>query len=144
MALCFFGGAVRRRACGAVIWNDQILMVRHVHDGRDYWTLPGGGIKFLEKPARAAEREVLEETGLSVSAKRFLFTSQTSRTQSLCYLMTEPADPDSVAVGVDPEQRHLDPSERMLQDVKWHSFESMQNDVHVAQVLEALKDELET
>jgi len=30
------------RVCGAVIRENQILMVRHQHDGLDYWTLPGG------------------------------------------------------------------------------------------------------
>lgn len=131
---------VRRRACGAVIWQGQILMVRHVHDGRDYWTLPGGGIKWFEAPARAAEREVLEETGLSVTARRFLFASTSARgTETHCYLMSTPANPAEMSVGIDPEQRHLHPSRRMLQDARWHSIESMQMDIHVSQVLRALE-----
>jgi len=36
------GVATRIRACGAVFHQDRILMVRHIHDGRDYWTLRGG------------------------------------------------------------------------------------------------------
>ena len=116
-------------------------MVRHVHDGRDYWTLPGGGIKLLEKPERAAEREVLEETGLVVSTERYLFTSRTGRTETVCYLMTTPENPHAAFVGVDPEQIHLHPSQRMLQDVKWHSIEKMRDDLHVSKVLEALDNE---
>jgi len=113
-------------------------MVRHVHDGRDYWTLPGGGIKFFEKPERAAEREVLEETGLSVATEKYLFTSRTSRTETKCYLMATPQDPNQVSVGIDPEQQHLHPSERMLKDVRWHRIDSMRDDVHVSQVVKAL------
>lgn len=119
-------------------------MVRHVHGGRDYWTLPGGGIKLFEKSERAAEREVLEETGLSVSSERLLFTSRTRRTKTLCYLMSTPRNPLAASLGVDPEQRHLPPSERMLQDVQWRKIESLQNDLHVSQVLEAMNDGHET
>lgn len=36
-----------------------------VHDGKK-WSLPGGGIKKGETSNRAAKREVLEETGLTV------------------------------------------------------------------------------
>jgi 8-oxo-dGTP pyrophosphatase MutT (NUDIX family) len=48
------------RACAAVLRGSSILMVHHVHDGRDYWTLPGGGV---ETAAEAAVRELMEETG---------------------------------------------------------------------------------
>lgn len=136
---------MRRRACGAVIYEDQILMVRHVHHGRDYWTLPGGGINWLESPAKAAEREVLEETGLSVGAQRHLFTSQNNRgTETYCYLMTPPNDPSMISLGIDPEQQHLPPGKRMLQDVQWFGIESMGTDPHVQQVLDALNSGSET
>ena len=57
---------MRIRACGVVIRDGQVLMVRHVHDGRDYWTLPGGGMDKHETAQEAAKREVLEETGLRI------------------------------------------------------------------------------
>jgi len=133
-----FPWLLRQRACGAVLWDDRILMVRHVHGGRDYWTLPGGGINFLEDPPRAAEREVREETGLEVAAERLLFTSRNFRTETRCYLMARPEDPLSIRVGIDPEQLHLPPSMRMLQDVQWRSIEDMRDDHHVVQVLAAL------
>lgn len=46
----------------------RILMVRETADGR--WTLPGGWIDLGESPAYAAEREVLEETGMKVTAHK--------------------------------------------------------------------------
>ena len=46
----------------------SILMVREVADG--LWTLPGGWIDLGESPAYAAEREVLEETGMRVTAAK--------------------------------------------------------------------------
>ena len=50
-----------------MIRNDQVLLVRRIfepHKGE--WTLPAGFVNANEDPARAAERECLEETGLYV------------------------------------------------------------------------------
>ena len=130
----------RYRACGAVIFDEQILMVRHIHDGRDYWTLPGGGIEPRETPEEAAEREVLEETGLVVRTERFLFevSSQSCRNTSLCFLMSTPSD-SAIRLGADPEEGHLDVNQRMLQAVQWHPVSTMRNDYLVSRVLKILE-----
>lgn len=134
--------ATRYRACGAVIVQEKILMVRHVHDGRDYWTLPGGGIEEGETPEEAAAREVLEETGVAVSTQRFLFeaTSRSGRNTTLCYLMSRPRD-TGIQLGADPEEQHLDAGDRMLQDVQWHPIASLRDDYMVSRVLEILERE---
>jgi ADP-ribose pyrophosphatase YjhB (NUDIX family) len=47
--------------------GDQVLLVRRAIDpARGLWTLPAGFVDAGEDPARAAERECLEETGLTV------------------------------------------------------------------------------
>jgi len=130
---------MRPRACGAVIVGEQILMVRHIHDGRDYWTLPGGGIESGETASEAATREVLEETGLNLTVDRFLFTTCTSMTETHCFLMISPGMTDEVELGSDPEEIHLAPEERMLRAAEWHSIESMKNDIQVSRVIHALQ-----
>lgn len=61
-------------AAGIVILRDsQILFVRRANDPKKgYWTLPVGFVDAGEHPARAAERECQEETGLQVCATKLL------------------------------------------------------------------------
>jgi ADP-ribose pyrophosphatase YjhB (NUDIX family) len=55
----------------AVFRDDGILLVREAADeGR--WTLPGGWADVGESPAAAIEREVLEEAGWVVEARKLL------------------------------------------------------------------------
>ena len=59
---------VRAAVFSSIEGGPHILMVRETADGR--WTLPGGWIDLGESPAYAAEREVLEETGMKVTAEK--------------------------------------------------------------------------
>lgn len=55
-----------------VVWcENQVLLVRPwLHNGT--WDLPGGGLHTLEDPAEGAKRELYEETGMVVTALRFI------------------------------------------------------------------------
>lgn len=55
---------------GAVFRDNKILMVREIIDGG--WTLPGGWADPIETPSKAIEREVFEESGFVVKAKKVL------------------------------------------------------------------------
>ena len=61
-----------RLGCSAAIFDEQgrILLTRRADNGQ--WCLPGGGMEPGESAAEACEREVLEETGLSVRVKRLV------------------------------------------------------------------------
>lgn len=54
----------------AIFRDDAILLVRERSDG--LWTLPGGWADPGDSPARAAEREVLEESGYQARAVKLL------------------------------------------------------------------------
>jgi 8-oxo-dGTP diphosphatase len=55
-------------AAAVVVERDgQVLLTRRVNEPHQgLWTLPAGFVNAHEDPARAAERECLEETGLEV------------------------------------------------------------------------------
>ncbi len=116
---------MRQRACGIVIRKGAVLMVRHVHDGRDYWTLPGGGLEPDETKLEAAKREVMEETGIAVEAVKLLFTFEARTSISHCVLMTSPDSDAQVILGADPEEAHLPPAQRMLREAAWQDIEAM-------------------
>jgi len=51
--------------------NQEILLFKHTYR-QTAWSLPGGYIKSKEHPFEALEREILEESGLVVSAEEQL------------------------------------------------------------------------
>ena len=51
--------------------DDSVLLVRRLYDPqRGDWTLPAGFVNAFEDPAKAAERECLEETGIVVQVTK--------------------------------------------------------------------------
>jgi 8-oxo-dGTP diphosphatase len=61
-------------AAGVVIQRgNEILLVRRAYNPKKgYWTLPVGFVDAGENPARAAERECFEETGIRVKVVELL------------------------------------------------------------------------
>jgi len=65
-----------RVAVGAVVFrNDKVLLVKRAnHPGKGLWAIPGGRVRLGEKLQEAAQREILEETGLVIRARNPIFT----------------------------------------------------------------------
>lgn len=61
-----------RLGCSAAIFDEggRVLLTKRTDNGQ--WCLPGGGMEAGESVAEACEREVREETGLSVRVKRLV------------------------------------------------------------------------
>ena len=61
---------------GAVVfYNNKVLLVKRRNPPcQDEWAIPGGKIKLGETLQQAAEREILEETGITIKAGEIIFT----------------------------------------------------------------------
>jgi 8-oxo-dGTP diphosphatase len=99
-----------RVSARAVVVDQQgrVLLVRHCAEGREFHVLPGGRVEPGETAAEAAEREVLEETGIRVSVGELLWVREflperhlgnphhrTSMQQLQLYFSAEPTAEDA-------------------------------------------------
>jgi len=65
-----------RVAVGAVVFKDgKILLVKRIKDPqKKTWAIPGGSVNLGETLQEATEREIKEETGLTIKAKKPIHT----------------------------------------------------------------------
>lgn len=54
----------------------QILLIKENEKEQSYYSLPGGGVEYLETIPEATKREVWEETGLLVEFVRLLWVDE--------------------------------------------------------------------
>jgi ADP-ribose pyrophosphatase len=64
-----------RAGVGAIVIHEgRILLVKRASSpGKGFWAIPGGLVELGETVREAAEREILEETGISVRAKEAFY-----------------------------------------------------------------------
>jgi ADP-ribose pyrophosphatase len=65
-----------RVAVGAIVFkDDEILLVHRAQPpSQDIWAIPGGSVEIGESLQEAAEREIMEETGVTIRAGEPIFT----------------------------------------------------------------------
>lgn len=74
--------------CGIVEISGKILMVRHTYGtAKDRILIPSGYVQDGELPARAVEREVFEETGVTAKAKAVFATQFKSDQWCIVFVM---------------------------------------------------------
>ncbi|UKA48632.1 NUDIX domain-containing protein [Arthrobacter sp. FW305-123] len=62
----------RPAAYAVIIQEEKILLAYWKQDGKEGWTLPGGGLDLAEHPVDGCRREVFEETGYQARIDRML------------------------------------------------------------------------
>ena len=63
-------------AVGAIVFDgNRVLLVRRGQaPSQDLWAIPGGRVKLGETLEEAAEREIFEETGIRIKARKPVYT----------------------------------------------------------------------
>jgi ADP-ribose pyrophosphatase YjhB (NUDIX family) len=77
------------RIVGIIIKDDDVLLMRRVKDGREYYVFPGGSIENNETEEEALKREIKEETNLSIGESKKLFEIENQGRREVYYLITE-------------------------------------------------------
>jgi 8-oxo-dGTP diphosphatase len=108
--------------------GDVLLLVRHQKPDRDpYWVLPGGRLEPGETIPECAEREVMEETGLSARFSGVLYVSEFLRegrhTVDVIARMEAPGG-EEASLGSDPEV--APDSEPTLRELRWVGAEELE------------------
>ncbi len=62
----------RPAAYAVIVQEEKILLAYWKQDGKEGWTLPGGGLDLAEHPVDGCRREVFEETGYEARIDRML------------------------------------------------------------------------
>ncbi|MFJ6535252.1 NUDIX hydrolase [Paenarthrobacter sp. NPDC091711] len=62
----------RPAAYAVIVREEKILLAYWKQDGKEGWTLPGGGLDLAEHPVDGCRREVFEETGYEARIERML------------------------------------------------------------------------
>lgn len=73
-----FGGKVRVRACGILIKEDAVLLLKHEGVGKKgyLWAPPGGGVEFGESIKKTIVREFKEECNLTITVGEFILFNE--------------------------------------------------------------------
>ncbi len=67
---------IRIRVCGILEKDDEILLVKHTKNNKEYYLLPGGGVDHGEDFKTSLKREFLEECNLVIDVENMVFISE--------------------------------------------------------------------
>jgi 8-oxo-dGTP pyrophosphatase MutT (NUDIX family) len=106
----------RSRSVAIVIRYGKILMERVFYFGREFFTVPGGGIEKGETPEEAAIRELKEECGLDGTIVKPLAVQYKDNGSAEYSFEVSISDDQEAITGYDPEETSDNPP---LKEVLW-------------------------
>jgi 8-oxo-dGTP diphosphatase len=111
-----------RVAVGAVVIDQGkvLLVLRGKAPAKDMWAIPGGSVNLGETLLAAAEREVLEETGLQIRAGEIIYAFEKIERDDVGQVRFHYVILDLLAEALDPA-RPLKPADD-VSDAGWFSL----------------------
>ena len=113
----------KNRSVAIVIRNGKILMERlcykNANNGKEFFSVPGGGIEEGETPEQAALRELKEECGLDGTIVKPLAVIYSHGRKEYSFEVAVPDDQQAIT-GYDPEEAGSD--NPPLREVVWKSL----------------------
>ena len=112
----------RSRSVAIVVRDGKILMERVFYFGREFYTVPGGGIEDGETPEQAVLRELKEECGLDgVIVRPLAVQYKGGGSAEYSFEVAIPEEQEPIT-GYDPEETGDDPP---LKEVLWMSLDEI-------------------
>ncbi|MCS5490039.1 NUDIX domain-containing protein [Algoriphagus limi] len=121
-----FGNRLRTRVNGILIQDEKLLMVRHLMgDKQEFWSVPGGGMRFGSDASSNLKREFMEETGLEISVGDFLFVHEFLEPplHAIELFFKVNLQGGELTLGHDPELEGL---QQIITDIQWLSLPQIQ------------------
>lgn len=121
-----FGNRLRTRVNGILIQDDKILMIKHrMGEGRYFWNVPGGGMKYGSSAPDNLIREFREETGLQVQVNEYLFLHEFLQPplHAIELYFSVSVVGGKLELGVDPE---LDAASQLISDMQFLAVEDLE------------------
>jgi ADP-ribose pyrophosphatase len=115
-----------RVAVGAVVFHEGkvLLVLRNQAPAKGLWAIPGGSVELGETLQAAAEREVLEETGLKVQAGQVVHTFDAIQRDEFGKVQYHYVIVDLLAEALDPTQP-LQPADD-VKDAAWFTLSELE------------------
>lgn len=102
-------------------------MINHqLGDHSEFWSVPGGGMKFGTNAKENLKREFLEETGIEINVGKFLFVHEFLEPplHAIELFFEVEYFAGELHLGWDPE---LTKSDQILRELKWMSLEELRS-----------------
>lgn len=115
-------GRPRIRVAVALVEDGKLLLVEHCKDDHRYWLLPGGGLEWGEGLKQAAQRELLEETGVEAEIGHLVLASETVSPDSSRHLLHMVFSARRVSHS---PHTPTSPAEERITDVRWLPLEEV-------------------
>lgn len=126
---------MKQAARAIIVRGNKLLVIHRNKFGKEYYTLPGGGVEQGETPEQAVFRELQEETGLKAKDCRLVFVEDAGPPYGTQYMFLCQDPGGNVAMHPDAIEAELNKLGKNLYTPLWLSIEDLTKQPFVSENL---------
>ena len=134
-----------RRAARAIVFKDnQLLVIKRNKFGKEYFTLPGGGVDLGEVPEQTVRREIYEETSVQLGSIRLVFQEEAGDPYGTQYIYLADYAAGEPALSPKAEEAFINELGQNMHEPMWLPIDKLASTPFVSEglkhaILEGLK-----